>query len=250
MNKKDNIFYFFLLALALHLSLFIVDQKGIKGDAPVSLKSNSAPISVKIKSPVVKKESIVTKKESIPPTPPKEEKKPEPPKIEPPKKEIVKPDVKSKIQDKKKKIEKKEKKIEQTPTEKPQTTKKEENLPLKQVNETEEILASGNFSVGKDGIFTASSSDGIEYKILKQVEPDYPIQAERIRYRNRVVVSARFLVGLKGEIEKIEITQSHKKFGFDDEVKKALKQWKFHPIYYKNKNIKVYFTKDFIFEPK
>lgn len=250
MNKKDNIFYFFLLALALHLSLFIVNQKGVKGDAPVSLKTNSAPISVRVKSPVVKKESVVAQKEVTPPTPPKEEKKPEPKKIEPPKKEIVKPDVKSKIKDKKKKVEKQEKKVEKKPTEKPQTTKKEEKLPPKQVNETEEILASGNFSVGKDGIFTASSSDGIEYKILKQVEPDYPIQAERIRYRNRVVVSARFLVGLKGEIEKVEITQSHKKFGFDDEVQKALKQWKFHPIYYKNKNIKVYFTKDFIFEPK
>ena len=112
MNKKDNIFYFFLLALALHLSLFIVNKKGVKGDAPVSLKTNSAPISVRVKSPVVKKESAVVQKEVTPPTPPKDEKKPEPKKIEPPKKEIVKPDIKSKIKDKKKKIEKQEKKIE------------------------------------------------------------------------------------------------------------------------------------------
>ena len=245
MNKKDNIFYFFLIALALHLSLFIVNERGVKGDAPLSLKTNSAPISVKIKSPVVKK--AVVKKEITPPTPPKEEKKPEPKKIEPPKKEIIKPDVKSKIKDKKKKVEKQIKKQ----VEKPQPIKKEEVVETKKsTTETDEILASGNFSVGKDGIFTASSSDGIEYKILKQVEPDYPIQAERIRYKKKVVVSVRFLVGLKGEIEKIEIIQSHKKFGFDNEVQKALKQWKFHPIYYKNKNIKVYFTKNFIFEPK
>lgn len=250
MNKKDNIFYFFLLALLIHLSLFIVNERGVKGDAPVSLKSNSAPISVKIKSPVVKKESTVTKKEIIPPSLPKEEKKIESKKIETPKKEIVKPDVKSKIKDKKKKIEKQEKKIEKKSSEQKQPSKQENSFPTKQIDETEDILSSGNFSVGKDGIFTASSSDGIEYKILKQVEPNYPIQAERIRYRNKVIVSVRFLVGLKGEIEKIEVTQSHKKFGFDDEVKKALKQWKFHPIYYKNKNIKVYFTKDFIFEPK
>lgn len=250
MNKKDNIFYFFLLALLIHLSLFIVNERGVKGDAPVSLKSNSAPISVKIKSPVVRKESTVTKKEIIPPSLPKEEKKTEPKKIETAKKEIVKPDVKSKIKDKKKKIEKQEKKVEKKSSEQKQPSKQENSFPTKQIDETEDILSSGNFSVGKDGIFTASSSDGIEYKILKQVEPNYPIQAERIRYRNKVIVSVRFLVGLKGEIEKIEVTQSHKKFGFDDEVKKALKQWKFHPIYYKNKNIKVYFTKDFIFEPK
>lgn len=61
MNKKDNIFYFFLIALALHLSLFIVNERGVKGDAPLSLKTNSAPISVKIKSPVVKK-AVVKKR--------------------------------------------------------------------------------------------------------------------------------------------------------------------------------------------
>lgn len=247
MSKKDNILYFFLLALVFHLSLFIVRERGVKGDAPISLKSNSAPISVKIKSPVIRKETVA-KKEVVPPTP-KEEKKPEPKKIEPPKKEIVKPDIKSKIKDKKKKVEKK--KIEKKKVEpiSPKTTPNIEKVPSTPTAE-QEILASGNFSVSKDGIFTAASSDGIEYKILKQVDPDYPIQAERIRYKKKVVITARFLVGLKGEIEKINIINSHEKFGFNKEVEKALKQWKFHPIYYKNKNIKVYFTKDFIFEPK
>lgn len=248
MSKKDNILYFFLLALVFHLSLFTVRESGVKGDAPVSLKSNSAPISVKIKSPVIRKEAVVVKKEVTPPTP-KEEKKPEPKKIEPPKKEIIKPDIKSKIKDKKKKVEKKkieEKKAEPIP---PKTTPNTEKVPSTPTAE-QEILASGNFSIGKDGIFTAASSEGIEYKILKQVDPDYPVQAERIRYKKKVVITARFLVGLKGEVEKINIINSHEKFGFDKEVEKALKQWKFHPIYYKNKNIKVYFTKDFIFEPK
>lgn len=233
MSKKDNILYFFLLALVFHLSLFIVRERGVKGDAPVSLKSNSAPISVKIKSPVIRKETVVVKKEITPPAP-KEEKK---------------PDIKSKIKDKKKKVEKKkieEKKAEPIPT---KTTPNTEKVPSTPTAE-QEILASGNFSIGKDGIFTAASSEGIEYKILKQVDPDYPVQAERIRYKKKVVITARFLVGLKGEVEKINIINSHEKFGFDKEVEKALKQWKFHPIYYKNKNIKVYFTKDFIFEPK
>lgn len=259
MNKKDNIFYFFILALVIHLSFFMVNEKGVKGDAPLSLKTSSAPISVKVRSSVAsnRNQTIAPPKETIAPPPPKEEKKPEPKKIETPKKEIVKPEVKSKIKDNKKKVKKKEIKEfkEESPTEKSQPIKKEGDhsqttQPQNAPTGTEEMIAGGNFSVGKDGIFTASSSDGIDYKILKQVEPNYPIQAERIRYKTKVTVSARFLVGLNGNIEKIEITKSHKKFGFDDEVQKALKQWKFHPIYYKNKNIKVYFTKDFIFEPK
>ena len=245
MNKKDPIFYFFILALLIHLSLFIVKGRGVKGDSPINLKTNGAPISVKIKSPVNRE----AQKKIVAPAPSKEEKKPEPPKIETPKKEIIKPEVKSKIKDKKKTEKKVEKKTQSV--EKPKKEAVKENTETKpQQNEADEILSSGNFSIGKDGIFTAASSDGIEYKILKQVEPDYPIQAEKIRYRKKVVVSARFLVGLNGTIEKIEITQSHKKFGFDSEVEKALKQWKFHPIFYKNKNIKVYFSKDFIFEPK
>ena len=228
MNKKDNIFVFFIFALILHLSLFFVKERGIKGEAPLNFKSNSAPISVKIKKSSIQK---VEKKEIIPASPPKVEKDIEPKVEEVPKKNILQENIKSKIKDRKK-----------------ENQKNIENSSSQKLEE--EIFTSGNFSIGKDGSFIASSSEGIEYKILKQVEPNYPIQAEKIRYRKKVVVSVRFLVGLRGEVEKIEIIQSHQKFGFDEEVKKALNQWKFHPIYYKNKNIKVYFTKDFIFEPR
>ena len=83
-----------------------------------------------------------------------------------------------------------------------------------------------------------------------EIAPDYPKQAETIRYRKKVIVKAKFLVDEKGEVQNITIVQSHKKLGFDDAVISALKKWKFSPIHYNNEIIKVYFQKEFVFESK
>ena len=107
-----------------------------------------------------------------------------------------------------------------------------------------------NFSVDGDGNNIALTSEGINYQIINEVEPDYPSQAESIGYSNKVQVTVKFLVGLKGNVEKAEIIKSHKDLGFDAEVMKAIKKWKFKPIFHKGKNIKVYFTKTFVFEPQ
>ena len=107
-----------------------------------------------------------------------------------------------------------------------------------------------NFIADGDGTYIALNSEGINYQIINEVEPDYPSQAESIGYSNQVKVTVKFLVGLKGNIEKAEIIKSHKDLGFDAEVMKAIKKWKFKPIFHKGKNIKVYFTKTFVFEPQ
>ena len=107
-----------------------------------------------------------------------------------------------------------------------------------------------NFIVDGDGIDIALTSEGINYQIINEVEPDYPSQAESIGYSNQVKVTVKFLVGLKGNVEKAEIIKSHKDLGFDAEVMKAIKKWRFKPIFHKGKNIKVYFTKTFVFEPQ
>ena len=104
-----------------------------------------------------------------------------------------------------------------------------------------------NFISDGDGIYIALSSKGINYQIINEVEPDYPSQAESIGYSKQVKVTVKFLVGLKGDVEKVEITQSHKDLGFDVEVMKAIKKWRFKPIYHNGKNIKVYFVKTFVF---
>ena len=107
-----------------------------------------------------------------------------------------------------------------------------------------------NFIVDGDGIDIALTSEGINYQISNEVEPDYPSQAESIGYSKKVQVTVKFLVGLKGNVEKAEIIKSHKDLGFDAEVMKAIKKWRFKPIFHKGKNIKVYFTKTFVFEPQ
>ena len=107
-----------------------------------------------------------------------------------------------------------------------------------------------NFISDGDGSYIALSSKGISYQIINEVEPDYPSQAESIGYSKQVKVTVKFLVGLKGNVEKAEITQSHKDLGFDAEVMKAIKKWKFKPIYHNGKNIKVYFVKTFVFDPQ
>ena len=107
-----------------------------------------------------------------------------------------------------------------------------------------------NFIVDGDGIDIALTSAGINYQIINEVEPDYPSQAESIGYSKKVQVTVKFLVGLKGNVEKAEIIKSHKDLGFDAEVMKAIKKWRFKPIFHKGKNIKVYFTKTFVFEPQ
>ena len=107
-----------------------------------------------------------------------------------------------------------------------------------------------NFIVDGDGTNIALTSEGINYQIINEVEPDYPSQAESIGYSKKVQVTVKFLVGLKGNVEKAEIIKSHKDLGFDAEVMKAIKKWKFKPIFHKGKNIKVYFTKTFVFEPQ
>ena len=90
-----------------------------------------------------------------------------------------------------------------------------------------------NFISDGDGGYIALSSKGINYQII-----------------NEVKVTVKFLVGLKGNVEKAEITQSHKDLGFDAEVMKAIKKWRFKPIYHNGKNIKVYFVKTFVFDPQ
>ena len=95
-----------------------------------------------------------------------------------------------------------------------------------------------NFISDGDGSYIALSSKGINYQIINEVEPDYPSQAESIGYSKQVKVTVKFLVGLKGNVEKADITQSHKDLGFDAEVMKAIKKWKFKPIYHNGKNIK------------
>lgn len=189
------------------------------------------------------------------PEPPKpKEKKPEEKKVE---KKPEKKEIESNISNKDAKPEEKQ----------PETTSSENTISTEKGESTSSDSSSSgerspndtgngdngfgsNFISDGDGGYIALSSKGINYQIINEVEPDYPSQAESIGYSKQVKVTVKFLVGLKGNVEKAEITQSHKDLGFDTEVMKAIKKWRFKPIYHNGKNIKVYFVKTFVFDPQ
>lgn len=146
-----------------------------------------------------------------------------------------------------------EKQIEENSSKSDDSTTKDDNSSKNTSSkdvENEDNGFGSNFISDGDGGYIALSSKGINYQIINEVEPDYPSQAESIGYSQQVKVTVKFLVDLKGNVEKAEITQSHKDLGFDAEVMKAIKKWKFKPIYHNGKNIKVYFVKTFVFDPQ
>lgn len=116
--------------------------------------------------------------------------------------------------------------------------------------EYNEFQDKNRFIQGIDGIFTAIKSDGIDFEILKEVDPNYPIIAKKMGYSGEGKVSVKFLVDLNGELKNIKVIGGEKNYGFKEEVIKALKKWKFKPIIYKGKRIRANFEKTFIFNNK
>jgi protein TonB len=89
---------------------------------------------------------------------------------------------------------------------------------------------------------------GIKVVILNEIPPVYPELALKMGYRKETIVKVKFLVNEDGIVEDIEF-YTHSKYGFEKEVEKALKKWKFKPILYKGKPTSIYFYKIFNFIP-
>lgn len=238
---------YFILALIVHGLLFLklsINKVG-KTNPPIKhsvaiefhqIKASPTPVSTEIVAPIVEqppKQEVVKEK-------PVEKKVVE--KKEPIKKESLQPKKTVKKKAAKKEVVKQE--IESTPV------FETSSAPTKKTSGSSILSGDKILQNNGDGTYTALSNNGIKYKIIKEIAPDYPKQAETIRYRKKVIVKAKFLVDEKGEVQNITIVQSHKKLGFDDAVISALKKWKFSPIYYNNEIIKVYFQKEFVFESK
>ena len=236
---------YFILALIVHGLLFLKLSINRVGKTNPPIKHSVAIEFHQIKA----SPSPVTPPAEIVEQPPKQEVVKEKPvekkvveKKEPIKKESLQPkkSVKKKIA--KKEVVKQE--IESTPV------FETSSAPTEKTNASSIPSGDKILQNNGDGTYTALSNNGIKYKIIKEIAPDYPKQAETIRYRKKVIVKAKFLVDEKGEVQNITIVQSHKKLGFDDAVISALKKWKFSPIHYNNEIIKVYFQKEFVFESK
>lgn len=235
---------YFLIAAIIHSFFFIhINKKNTLGNPDFSIKKN-IPISYNTinsrenisGAKIIQQEKTEEVAEKI-----KEEK------TEPVKDEEIKPvpEFESRMTRDKKDI-KDEKKTEKNKN----SQKKSETVKKENKNSGENIKKEVNFIENSDGTYTAVSSKGIDFKILKEISPNYPRQAEIARYNKTVIVEVKFLVGTNGSVEDIKIIKSHEKFGFDKEVIQALKKWKFKPVVYNGRNIKVYFNKEFIFTPK
>lgn len=238
---------YFILALIVHGLLFLklsINRVG-KTNPPIKhsvaiefhqIKASPTPVSTEIVAPIVEqppKQEVVKEK-------PVEKKVVE--KKEPIKKESLQPKKSVKKKAAKKEVVKQE--IESTPV------FETSSAPTEKTNASSIPSGDKILQNNGDGTYTALSNNGIKYKIIKEIAPDYPKQAETIRYRKKVIVKAKFLVDEKGEVQNITIVQSHKKLGFDDAVISALKKWRFAPIHYNNEIIRVYFQKEFVFESK
>ncbi|MGL5277593.1 MAG: energy transducer TonB [Cetobacterium sp.] len=152
------------------------------------------------------------------------------------------------VREKAKKIVKKEEIKKKNSKNKKPENKEQKNKSDKAKESYNEFKDQNRFLQGEDGVFTAVSLDGIEYEILKEVDPQYPIKARKIGYNGIGSVKVKFLVDIDGTVKEIKFISGESKFGFREEVEKALKKWKFKPIVYKGKVIKVHFEKEFKFK--
>jgi len=98
--------------------------------------------------------------------------------------------------------------------------------------------------------FIAKNQDikGLEYKILKSPNPEYPIMAKKAQIREEIQIKVKFTVNEEGKVEDIKFYDKQEKFGFREEVIKTLGEWQFSPIKHKGKSVKMYFYKVFIFK--
>ncbi|MGL5963712.1 MAG: energy transducer TonB [Fusobacteriaceae bacterium] len=154
-----------------------------------------------------------------------------------------------------KKIEKTERKVEKNKgDEKAEEKIKKEESSSEKSDRPQEIERGQNFStegiteVSKD-VYVAKNQgiQGLKYEILFQQDPKYPRIAKRLGYRKTVEVKVRFLVGYDGKIEEIKFYGEDSGMGFREEVEKVLRKWKFSPVTLKEKKLKMYFYKAFVF---
>lgn len=198
---------------------------------------------------------------------PKEKKETKPKKKEKPKKEEKK--VEKKVE-KKKPLPKKEEVKKPTP---PKDAKKEIVKEEKIVEETvepievEEILETSNEEADEiveettsaplkegimeleDGSLVAKNQGvkGLNYGFISEPEPRYPDLAKKMRYSKDVTIKVRFLIGYNGRVEDVRFYDDETKYGFREEVKKALSGWKATPITIDGQPVKLYFYKSFRF---
>ncbi|TDT72230.1 hypothetical protein EV215_0017 [Hypnocyclicus thermotrophus] len=120
----------------------------------------------------------------------------------------------------------------------------------KNMNDTKKNLNINNSSGNKKQIETIEYNKNINFKIIKYENPKYPKPAQILKLKKDVIVKATFIINEFGDVENIELKsdyKNYKKLGFYEEVEKVIKNYKFSPIFYNNKIVKVKFIKNYKF---
>ncbi|WP_028857692.1 energy transducer TonB [Psychrilyobacter atlanticus] len=121
-----------------------------------------------------------------------------------------------------------------------QTT--DQNSPEKEIINGFVKLADGSVAAKNQGV------KGLSYGFLSQPEPNYPEIARKMGFNSDITIKVRFLIGYDGRVEEIKFYDDIEKFGFRNEVNKALNQWRSTPITVNGDKVKLYFYKKFKFE--
>jgi protein TonB len=64
-------------------------------------------------------------------------------------------------------------------------------------------------------------------KLVRKMDPKYPLEAKRKKMEGRVVV--RCLITVKGKADKIEVVESEPEGIFDESAMRSIKYWSFRP---------------------
>ncbi|MBN1469866.1 MAG: energy transducer TonB [Fusobacteriaceae bacterium] len=110
------------------------------------------------------------------------------------------------------------------------------------------VSSSSSNNIFSDYIAGNQDVKGLNYKILKAPNPEYPLIAKKSNYKNKVVIKVRILVNHLGKVEEIKYFDNETKYGFREEVERTLKNWKFSDISLDGKPVKMYFFKSFVFQ--
>ena len=115
--------------------------------------------------------------------------------------------------------------------------------------ESPDVIGEG-FEKLSDGSVVAKNQgvDGLKYGFISNPDPEYPVIAKKLGFNGEILVKVRMLVGEDGSIEEIKFYSEKDKFGFTEEVRKTLGNWKLTPVKVGNKKIKMYLFKTFRFK--
>ena len=89
------------------------------------------------------------------------------------------------------------------------------------------------------GPISATAPDVVAPRLLRQVAPEYPEAARRLREQGIVLLQA--IIGTSGEVENVRVVSSSSS-RFEEAALRALEQWRYSPATLAGRAVRVYLT--------